>query len=83
MAKVFGLQGTNNKAVVTEREGVSTLTSYFTDVARLDLITNKLEVNGYYSATTMVHLNAFFDFYGFKKMNKQELIREFNLTTNI
>ena len=83
MAKVFGLQGTNNKAIVTEKEGVSTLTSYVTEVAELDLITNKLKVNGYYSATTMTHLNAFFEFYGFKKMNKQELITEFSLTKNI
>ena len=83
MSKVFALEGTNNKAVVVLKDGVSTLTSYATEVAEYNHNTNKMTVNGWYSQTTMKHLNKFFEYYGFDTCNKQELIKHYNLTENI
>lgn len=79
--KVFALNGTNNKAIVVQSGGVSTLTSYTTEVATYNSIKNEMKVNGYYSMTTMKHINAFLEFYGFDRCTKKELIEKYNLTS--
>lgn len=61
------------KAIVTVKDGVSTLRSYETDVATYDHAKNEMNVKGYYSPTTMRHINAFFDHYGFDTCSKAEL----------
>lgn len=81
--KVFALKGTNDKAIVVQSEGLSKLSSYDTEVAVYDHTNNKMTVNGWYSQTTMKHLNKFFEYYGFDCCTKQELIKHYNLTENI
>lgn len=61
------------KAVVEVENGVSTLKSYNTNVATYNHKENKMQVNGYYSPTTLRHINAFFDYYGFDTCTKKEL----------
>jgi hypothetical protein len=72
--KQFKLDAFNNKANIVEKDGVSTLFSYDTEVARYNHCENKIKVNGYYSSTTGRHINAFLEFYGFDKMTKQEML---------
>jgi hypothetical protein len=83
MSKVFALDGTNNKAVVVTDSGISTLTSYNTEVAEYNHNSNTMTVNGIYSATTLKHIKKFLEFYGYPPMTKQEIIKKFNLTENI
>ena len=77
--KTFDLTPTNgrksfgNKAKVIVQDNVSTLISYNTEVASYDHLKNKAVLNGYFSPTTMQHQNAFLEFYGFDKLNKQEI----------
>jgi hypothetical protein len=71
--KVFTLSDTNNKGIVVDSEGIARLTSYTTEVATYNHSTKKMKVNGYYSPTTMKHINAFFVFYGVEKCTKKEL----------
>lgn len=78
--RVFALEGTNGKAIVTEESGVSKLTSYITEVATYDKINNTMKVNGWYSLTTVKHINEFLQYHGFDKCTKQELIKKYNLT---
>lgn len=62
------------------REGSSIkLKSYSTIVATYNIVTDKMKVNGYYSPTTMRHLNAFFAFLGKDQHNKATLTKEYNL----
>jgi len=49
------------------------LQSYNTIVAEYNYKTGKMNVKGWYSATTARHINAFLDFYGFAICNKKEL----------
>ena len=85
--KLFELPKFNGKARVlqTEENGltVSKLISYETEVAKYTHETNKMEVFGWFSATTMRHLNSFFEFYGFDTCTKKELIQLYDLTENI
>ncbi|MAX51513.1 MAG: hypothetical protein CMH22_05995 [Methylophaga sp.] len=76
--KVFALVGTNNKATVVTESGESKLFSYNTEVASYDHLNNKMTINGWYSATTARHINAFLDFYGFDKMNKKQILEAAN-----
>ena len=83
--KTFELTPTNgrssfgHKAIVQENNGISTLLSYTTKVATYDHALNKVSVLGMYSATTVAHINAFLEFYGFDTMTKKEMIQQFNL----
>ena len=62
------------------REGSSIkLKSYSTIVAIYNIATDKMKVNGYYSPTTMRHINAFFSFLGRDQHNKASLTKEYNL----
>lgn len=77
--RVFALQGSNNKAIVTNKDGKSILTSYTTDVAEYDTVNDKMTVHGLHSQTTIKHINLFLDFHGYKKMTKKELKETYNL----
>mgnify|MGYP000176843258 CR=1 FL=1 len=78
--QIFDLTGQNGKAKVIKEGNTSTLLSYTTEVATYNHDTNKMTVNGYYSATTGRHINAFLEFYGFNKCTKKELFKQYNLT---
>lgn len=77
--KTFSLNPTNgrksygNKATVIENDNISVLMSYNTEVATYNHLTNKMQINGYFSPTTAQHQNAFLDFYGFDTCTKKEL----------
>lgn len=47
------------KARVTTTDTKIVLTSYTTDVAEFDLVTNELKIKGEYSSTTMRHIREF------------------------
>jgi hypothetical protein len=70
---VLKLEGTNNKAIIIQKENLSTLVSYETEVAYYDHLKNKMAVKGWYSATTARHINKFLQFYGFNTCTKKEL----------
>tara|TARA_R110002167_G_scaffold21266_1_gene77451 strand:- start:729 stop:992 length:264 start_codon:yes stop_codon:yes gene_type:complete len=62
------------------REGETTsLKSYNTKVAEYNHKTNKMTVNGWYSATTARHINAFLVLFGFDTCNKKQLENYTNL----
>jgi hypothetical protein len=62
------------------REGETTsLKSYNTKVAEYNHKTNKMTVNGWYSATTARHINAFLALFGFNICNKKQLENYNNL----
>ena len=74
----------NNKCHVNEytnSEGdhYSDLVSYEKRVASYNHDTNEMSVYGWFSATTMQHINSFLSFYGFDTCTKQELIKNYNL----
>lgn len=52
----------------------SILISYDTTVASYNHETNEIEHNWWYSSTTANHINAFYVYYGFDPMTKQEMI---------
>lgn len=62
-----------NKMKVEQNKNVSQLFSYTTHVASYNKKDNKLTINGYYSATTARHLNAFLEFHGLNSMTKKEI----------
>jgi hypothetical protein len=70
---VLKLEGTNNKAIIIQKENLSTLVSYETEVAYYDHLKNKMTVKGWYSATTARHINKFLQFYGFNTCTKKEI----------
>jgi hypothetical protein len=70
---INGRKSFNNKARVEQEFEISYLYSYDTKVAHYNHDTNKMTVNGYYSLTTGIHINAFLDFYGFDNCTKKEL----------
>ena len=53
---------------------ITRLVSYNTEVANYNHDTNIMTVNGWYSQTTAKHINAFLEYYGFDKCNKQQLL---------
>ena len=73
------VEGTNDKALIVTKEGVDTLISYDTEVAEYNKNNGLLTVNGWYSNTTMKHLNKFFKMNGFPELTKKELIEIYNL----
>lgn len=79
MSRVFALPNTNNKAIVIIKDGKEVLQSYDTEVAELDIINNKMTVNGIYSITTLMHIKLFLEQHGYPKMTKQEIIKKFNV----
>jgi len=61
------------KAKMETVNNITRLVSYNTEVANYNHDTNVMTVNGWYSATTARHINAFLEYYGFDKCNKQQL----------
>ena len=52
---------------------ITELKSFDTIVAKYNHKTGQMSVNGWYSATTARHINAFLAYYGFETANKKEL----------
>jgi len=69
------------KAIVTEVNGNKTLTSYTTDVARIDKEGNFFKLWGGYSVTTMNHVNAFRIMNGLNPISKKEWLEIPHKTT--
>lgn len=63
-----------NEYTNSDGEHYSDLISYTTRVASYNHNTNEMSVYGWYSATTARHINAFLEFYGFEKCNKQQML---------
>ena len=61
------------KCKVIKDSNISSLISYTTTVARYFHDTNKMEVYGYFSATTATHINSFLKYYGFDTCSKKEI----------
>lgn len=82
-ATVFQLQPTTSHksfygkaTVITETNGgktVSKLKSYETIVAEYHHEEKKVIINGWYSATTNRHINAFLNYYGFSQVSKKDI----------
>ena len=68
-----------NEYVNQEGDHYSDLISYTTRVASYNHWTNEMSVYGYFSATTMKHINDFLEYYGFDRCSKKELIKNYNL----
>jgi len=68
-----GRQSFGGKCRVEQDGDISYLYSYDTKVAHYYHTENKMVVNGYYSATTATHINAFLAYYGFDTCTKKEL----------
>lgn len=76
---IDGRKSLNNHHVnqyEVDGEMISDLISYTTRVASYNHNTNVMSVYGWYSMTTMRHINAFLAFYGFKTCTKSELIEK-------
>lgn len=63
-----------NEYTNSDGEHYSDLISYTARVASYNHNTNEMSVYGWYSATTARHINAFLEFYGFEKCNKQQML---------
>lgn len=61
------------KAVMIKDKEVYKLKSYETIVATFNPETKELKINGWYSATTARHINAFLDYFGLPTMNKSQM----------
>ena len=68
-----------NEYVNQEGDHYSDLISYTTRVASYNHLTNEMSVYGYFSATTLKHINDFLEYYGFDRCSKKELIANYNL----
>jgi len=63
-----------NEYINSDGDHYSDLISYETRVASYNHLTNEMSVYGWYSLTTSKHINAFLEFYGFDKCNKQQML---------
>lgn len=82
LTPVNGRKSFNGKCRVIEENGISQLESYETIVAEYNPRTKELRVFGYYSSTTITHINAFLVYYGFQACSKSELEKQY-LTKSI
>ena len=75
--KTFYLNQTKNhhvnEYVNSDGEHYSDLISYTTRVASYNHNTNKMSIYGTFSNTTMRHINAFLEYYGFDKVSKKDV----------
>lgn len=69
----FPLPGSNNRASIRTDGSGYILTSYYTDVARIENGVFSALWEGY-SATTMKHINLFRQLYGLPRINKRQWI---------
>lgn len=65
------------KAQVIEHDGVKTLKSYSTHVARIK--DGKATVNGTYSPTTLRHIKEFLIQNGFKAETKRQILQDYGV----
>lgn len=68
------VQGINSKTEV-----ISHLYSYFTKVAEYNHETNEIKATQeerHLTNTTLTHINAFFELYGFNKATKKEILNK-------
>lgn len=75
---IKGQESFYGKAIVRIEDNIFKLISYTTTVAEYNKKTNEMKINGYYSRTTMKHLNAFLVTCGFDKISKAELEKYLN-----
>lgn len=68
-----GRKSFNRKCIVIEENNISLLKSYDTIVASYDHLKNEMKIKDFYSTTTLRHINAFLNFYGFDTVTKKEL----------
>ena len=79
MAKVFELIPANGgksfygKCRVRQNDNVSELESFTTIVASFNHKTKTMTVNGWYSAATATHINAFLELQGLPRCTKKQL----------
>ena len=71
---INGRKSFNGKCRVIEENDTLKLQSYDTIVAEYNKKTDEVKVNGYYSVTTMTHINSFLNHVGKPKRNKKDLI---------
>jgi len=57
----------------SEGETFTDLISYNTRVAYYNHNTKQISINGYYSATTARHINAFLNSFGFDSLTKKQI----------
>lgn len=71
----FALEGFGSRALVIKAGDIVTLQSYYTEVARYDLRTDKFEkLWSGFSVTTLKHINIFRSFLGLTSLSKREWI---------
>lgn len=63
-----------NEYVNSDGDHYSDLISYNTRVASYNHITNEMSVYGWYSRTTVTHINDFLEFYCFDRVTKKEML---------
>ena len=61
------------KCIINAYDGYDELRSYDTIVAAYHYNTRIMHINGWYSATTARHINAYLHYHGFKTASKKEL----------
>jgi len=79
LTPVNGRKSFGSKCRVETDGNISYLYSYNTNVAHYNHDTNKIVVKGYYSLTTMAHINSFLSYFGFDTCTKKQL-EEFYLS---
>ena len=78
--KVTNLVPTNGrksfygKAKLVTVDDTTRLMSYDSFVAEYNHTTKNLTINGWFSATTAVHINSFLELYDFPKMSKTQML---------
>jgi hypothetical protein len=63
-----------NEYTNDDSDHYSDLISYETRVASYNHKTNEMSIYGWFSQTTAKHINTFLEFYGFEKVNKQQML---------
>ena len=77
LTPINGRKSFYGKANVLKNDNIYKLLSYSSIVAEYDSDTKKMTVHGYYSRTTMAHINSFFSIFGFYSCTKKELEQKY------
>lgn len=75
LSPINGRKSFNGKCRVIEDNSILKLQSYDTIVAEYNKNTDEVKVNGYYSATTMTHINSFLNHVGKPTTTKKEILK--------
>lgn len=73
LTPVNGRKSFGGKCRVEIDGNIAYLYSYNIKVAHYNMETNKMVLNGYHSATTSTHQNAFLQYYGFDVCTKKQI----------